>query len=159
MQRRLYVSDHFTLHCTYVCELGQEISSNENDGKCLEASRFCDIDCKFLIVVPSIVQTFVSWDRKYAVLKYAVMRMMRSVFWCKLHVSDCFALHVTDVCELGQEISSDGNCRPCPRGSYQESRDLPVCLPCPYGWTTPSVGAVSLQSCNVGQSTASLNFQ
>ena len=81
MQRRLYVSDHFTLHCTYVCELGQEISSNENDGKCLEASRFCDIDCKFLIVVPSIVQTFVSWDRKYAVL-----RMMGSAFWCKLHV-------------------------------------------------------------------------
>ena len=155
MQCRLYiVSDHFALLLTYVCELGQEISSNENDGKCLEASRFCGVDCMFLSVLPSIVQMFVSWDRKYA-----VMRMMGSVFRCKLYVSDCFALHVTDVCELGQEISGDGNCRPCPRGSYQESRDLPVCLPCPYGWTTSTEGAMSLQNCNVGQSAPSLNFQ
>ena len=76
MQCRLYiVSDHFALLLTYVCELGQEISSNENDGKCLEASRFCGVDCMFLSVLPSIVQMFVSWDRKYA-----VMRMMEVSF-------------------------------------------------------------------------------
>ncbi len=53
---------------------------------------------------------------------------------CRLYVSDCFALHltdvlhVTDVCELGQEINGDGNCQPYPRGLYPESRDLPVFL-------------------------------
>ena len=73
-------------------------------------------------------------------------------------ISDHCVLRVTDVCELGQEISGDGQCRPCPRGSYQESRNHPVCLPCPYGWTTPTAGAMSLQDCSVGQWTIALRF-
>ena len=70
----LLPSGHLHKNSTDVWELGQEISSTENGGKCLEASRFCCVDCMFLIVLPSILlmssmlQMCASWGRRSTVM-------------------------------------------------------------------------------------------
>ena len=70
----LLPSGHLHKNSTDVWELGQEISSTENGGKCLEASRFCCVDCMFLIVLPSILQMSsmlqmcASWGRRSTVM-------------------------------------------------------------------------------------------
>ena len=70
----LLPSGHLHKNSTDVWELEQEVSSTENGGKCLEASRFCCVDCMFLIVLPSILQMSsmlqmcASWGRRSTVM-------------------------------------------------------------------------------------------
>ncbi|KAL4240085.1 Coagulation factor 5/8 C-terminal domain [Mactra antiquata] len=50
---------------------------------------------------------------------------------------------------LGMEMSIDGNCIPCEKGTYKSNRLEVRCQPCSYGYTTVSTGAQSLDQCVV----------
>ncbi|XP_076318247.1 uncharacterized protein LOC143229580 isoform X1 [Tachypleus tridentatus] len=57
-------------------------------------------------------------------------------------------------CASGLQLSSSGNCEPCPQGFYR-TRGMAACVQCPSGRTTTSVGATrqdecSLEVCNPG---------
>ncbi|XP_052771311.1 serine-rich adhesin for platelets-like isoform X2 [Mya arenaria] len=48
---------------------------------------------------------------------------------------------------LGFELSLDGNCVPCSLGTYKSERSEVSCQPCPYGYTTLTTGASSVNKC------------
>lgn len=47
------------------------------------------------------------------------------------------SLHVVfaqDTCDQGTFRNGEGNCMPCPAGTYQRERNATSCKPCPRGW-------------------------
>ncbi|XP_067122803.1 uncharacterized protein [Centruroides vittatus] len=51
-------------------------------------------------------------------------------------------------CAAGLNLSINGNCEPCPQGTYRP-RGTPTCLKCPEGLTTASVSSVRQEQCSL----------
>ena len=80
---------------------------------------------------------------------YSHLGNMRSVFK-RIFVMFVFA----EACGGGEELQADGECRPCEEGTYRRGpEDGPSCVECPYGWTTNSTGATSVNDCTRGKRT------
>lgn len=51
-------------------------------------------------------------------------------------------------CAAGLNLSINGNCEPCPQGTYRP-RGTPTCVKCPPGRTTASVSSVRQEQCSL----------
>ncbi|XP_022825719.1 sushi, von Willebrand factor type A, EGF and pentraxin domain-containing protein 1 isoform X1 [Spodoptera litura] len=59
------------------------------------------------------------------------------------------AAECRDDCPSGEQLSSDGGCEPCPRGTWRANGSGAACAPCPPGTTTPQSGASSADQCSL----------
>ena len=57
----------------------------------------------------------------------------------------------TGTCGAGTELSVLGICEPCVLGTYKPGDNQDSCQSCPYGYSTPQVGAISVHQCSVGK--------
>ncbi|OXA46315.1 Signal peptide, CUB and EGF-like domain-containing protein 2 [Folsomia candida] len=58
-------------------------------------------------------------------------------------------LECRDECSNGQQLSSEGVCVPCPRGTYRTQGIHPACVSCPHERTTQSTGATNVDDCTL----------
>jgi hypothetical protein len=58
-------------------------------------------------------------------------------------------LECRDECSSGQQLSSEGICVPCPRGTFRTQGMHPACVSCPHDTTSQSTGAMSLDDCTL----------
>lgn len=58
-------------------------------------------------------------------------------------------LECRDECSSGQELSSEGICVPCKRGTYRTQGIHPACVSCPIERTTQSTGATAIEDCTL----------
>jgi hypothetical protein len=58
-------------------------------------------------------------------------------------------LECRDECPSGQQLSSEGICVPCPRGSFRTQGMHPACISCPHERTTQSTGANAVEDCTL----------
>lgn len=54
-----------------------------------------------------------------------------------------------DECADGMHLGVDGECEPCPRGTYRTQGVEPACQQCPAGRTTKQSGASSVEDCSL----------
>ncbi|XP_075226178.1 sushi, von Willebrand factor type A, EGF and pentraxin domain-containing protein uif [Lycorma delicatula] len=54
-----------------------------------------------------------------------------------------------DECSSGMQLALEGECEPCPRGTYRTQGLEAACQPCPTGRTTPKVGAATVEECSL----------
>ncbi|KAK7506491.1 hypothetical protein BaRGS_00001966, partial [Batillaria attramentaria] len=52
-------------------------------------------------------------------------------------------------CDSGYELLVNGTCVPCAEGTYREFGTNQLCVPCPAGFTTPSIASTSVSNCSV----------
>ena len=52
-------------------------------------------------------------------------------------------------CSDGKQLAFDGNCEPCPVGTYRKKGIHLACVKCPNGFTTSRAGTVEGGECNV----------
>lgn len=58
-------------------------------------------------------------------------------------------LECRDECSSGQELSSEGICVPCKRGTFRTQGIHPACVSCPIERTTQSTGATAIEDCTL----------
>lgn len=54
-----------------------------------------------------------------------------------------------DECGSGMQLALEGQCEPCPRGTYRTQGVEAACQPCPTGRTTPKLGAATVEECSL----------
>ncbi|XP_054265760.1 uncharacterized protein LOC128988471 [Macrosteles quadrilineatus] len=54
-----------------------------------------------------------------------------------------------DECGSGMQLALEGQCEPCPRGTYRTQGVEAACQPCPAGRTTPKLGAATVEECSL----------
>lgn len=54
-----------------------------------------------------------------------------------------------DECADGMHLGVEGECEPCPRGTYRTQGVEPACQQCPAGRTTKQSGASSIEECSL----------
>ncbi|XP_072154980.1 uncharacterized protein uif isoform X2 [Bemisia tabaci] len=54
-----------------------------------------------------------------------------------------------DECSSGMQIGLEGQCEPCPRGTYRTQGVEAACQNCPNGRTTPKVGSATVEECSL----------
>ncbi|XP_052765018.1 uncharacterized protein LOC128206514 isoform X2 [Mya arenaria] len=52
-------------------------------------------------------------------------------------------------CQSGEQLSGPNNCTKCPIGTYRNSSESRVCVPCPTGFVTATIGAPSADYCTI----------
>lgn len=58
-------------------------------------------------------------------------------------------LECRDECSSGQELSSEGICVPCKRGTFRTQGIHPACVNCPLERTTQTTGATAIEDCTL----------
>lgn len=84
----------------------------------------------------------------------SIERMSFPYIVCKLSKrwrlwKDVFSFGSPSFCFKGEQLSSDGGCEPCPRGTWRATGSGASCAPCPLGTTTPHPGAASPDQCSL----------
>lgn len=70
---------------------------------------------------------------------------LRSIFECANFIlQEC-----RDECSSGMQIGLEGQCEPCPRGTYRTQGVEAACQNCPNGRTTPKVGSATVEECSL----------
>ena len=79
--------------------------------------------------------------------------------WKRLEVIRSTYVLLLVVCSIGQYLSPDLLCEPCPIGSYNSIGVITIftCTLCPSGYTTASVGSTSINQCFCKSSNVFLN--
>lgn len=54
-----------------------------------------------------------------------------------------------DECGSGMQLALEGQCEPCPRGTFRTQGVEAACQPCPTGRTTPKLGAATVEECSL----------
>lgn len=47
------------------------------------------------------------------------------------------------------QLATEGECEPCPRGTFRTQGVEPTCQICPVGRTTPKTGATTIEECSL----------
>lgn len=60
-----------------------------------------------------------------------------------------FVQECRDECASGMQLALQGDCEPCPRGTFRTQGVESACQSCPVGRTTPKTGATTVEECSL----------
>lgn len=62
-----------------------------------------------------------------------------------------YLFNISDACPSGQELSVEGLCIHCPKGTYRKAEETKLCVACPVENTTLLTGSTSKEECNLSK--------